>query len=56
MNCKCYICGKVINDEHVFIVKFKSRNRIMCRKCGVKYRKQKYSKEGDLIHGDADRK
>lgn len=39
MNYKCYICGKIIKNEHFFLVGFKDRTRIMCRKCGVKYRK-----------------
>lgn len=53
MNYKCYICGKKIFNEHIFLVGFKGRTRIMCRKCGVKYRKDKY--KGGIQNGDADR-
>lgn len=48
MNCTCYICGKIISDEHFFLVKFKGYTRIMCRKCGVRYRRENRKKvKGD---------
>lgn len=47
MNCKCYICGTEIKHEHYFLAEFKGYKRIMCRKCGVKYRKDKYRKKGE---------
>ena len=37
----CYICGKIIKNEHFFLVRFNERSRVMCRKCGKKYRKTK---------------
>lgn len=56
MICKCYMCNKLITDEHVFLLKYKGLSRIMCRKCGVKFRKRIRKEERWVKDGDADGK
>lgn len=41
MNYKCYMCKKEIKAEHFFLVRYKDKSRIMCRKCGLKWRREK---------------
>ncbi len=52
---KCYMCNKKVTDEHVFLMKYKGLTRVMCRKCGTKFRKRLKQEEKGGKDGDVDR-
>lgn len=37
----CYICNKEIKAEHFFLVRIRGRSQIMCRKCGIQFKRGK---------------